>query len=108
MRITWELPVEEAAIRISRRPKIVLDSCHLSVGLHQWLLKRLVKFFVFGKPILQIGINSLNNRKIIAIVIPERPTHKVFNPLWVDSAELTFHLPDEIAVSPRSEVHSGA
>jgi len=48
----------------------------------------------FGEPILQIGIDSLNDREVVAIVIPERPPHKVLDPLSVNRTELTIHLPD--------------
>ena len=46
--------------------------------------------------ILQIGIHSLKDRKVVVIVVPERPPHQMFDPLAVNGAKLAVHFADDI------------
>jgi hypothetical protein len=58
--------------------------------------------------ILQIGIHSLKDRKVVVIVVPERPPHQMFDPLAVNGAKLAVHFADEITVSARREIDPGS
>ena len=61
--------------------------------------------FSFWEPILKIGVHRLQNRKVRAIVIPDRPIHQVLNPLLVNWSKLAVDLPYQITMPALSKIN---
>jgi len=95
-----ELPIEQAATWVCGRPKILFYFSLWRIELQKRLLEGFVESRLLGKAIVSIWVDSLKNRKLSSIVVPERPTHQVSHPLLVDWTKLALHFAHHIAMTP--------
>src|SRR5215471_3578704 len=108
VRLIGKLPVDRAAVRIARRPELLLDASLWSIGLQQRLLESLVEPPLFGKPVFEIWVDRLKNRKLIFAVVPHCQIHHVLRPSGADWTELAFDVANHVAMTSDGQVNSTA
>jgi hypothetical protein len=99
-----ELPIEQAATWVCGPPKIPLYLSLWRIGLQKRLLEGFIESCLLGKVIFSIRVNSLKNRELSSIVVPERPTHQMSHPLLVDWTKLALHPAHHIAMTSLGQV----
>ena len=106
MRRAGHPPIEQAAVRICRGPKVILNNGPLYARLHQGLCESIIESIVFREAILEIRVGRLRHGKRRIVVKPIRHPHQMMYPRRIHPAKLAVHLTDQVTLAALFKINA--